>query len=162
MGFFFFFFKWSLQLIQGLDALGIATLDSITSTATASFPFISFFSFSSMTDEDKVNLRTLHRLMLLVSGHQSTENTDKVRTFASSTLQCSYIIIKRERERERIKTRFISNMYKFHWTKSCIVLLLVLEIVQYRHAHAHIHWCSSQYMVGQSLLCTRATNYTRK
>ena len=120
-GFFVFCFcfgvlKWSLQLIQGLDALGIATLDSITSTATASIPFISFFSFSSMTDEDKVNLRTLHRLMLLVSGHQSTENTDKVRTFASSTLQCSYIIIKRERERERerIKTRFISNMYKFH------------------------------------------------
>ena len=102
MGFFCFgVLKWSLQLIQGLDALGIATLDSITSTATASIPFISFFSFSSMTDEDKVNLRTLHRLMLLVSGHQSTENTDKVRTFASSTLQCSYIIIKRERERER-------------------------------------------------------------
>ena len=107
MGFFFFFFgvlKLSLQLIQGFDSLGIATLDSI--------PFTSFFSFSSMTDEDKVNLRTLRRLMLLVSGHQSTENTDTVRTFASSTSQCSYIIIKRERE--RIKTRFISNMYKFH------------------------------------------------
>ncbi|KAK4601594.1 hypothetical protein RGQ29_010954 [Quercus rubra] len=65
------------EIAKGLDALGIATLDSITSTATASIPFISFFSFSSMTDEDKVNLRTLHRLMLLVSGHQSTENTDK-------------------------------------------------------------------------------------
>ncbi|XP_030952092.1 uncharacterized aarF domain-containing protein kinase At1g71810, chloroplastic [Quercus lobata] len=56
------------EIAKGLDALGIATLDSI--------PFISFFSFSSMTDEDKVNLRTLRRLMLLVSGHQSTENTD--------------------------------------------------------------------------------------
>ncbi|XP_075644860.1 putative aarF domain-containing protein kinase At1g71810, chloroplastic isoform X1 [Castanea sativa] len=64
------------EIAKGLDALGIATLDSITSTATASIPFISFFSFSSMTDEDKVNLRTLHRLMLLVSGHQSTENTN--------------------------------------------------------------------------------------
>ncbi|KAL4651663.1 hypothetical protein ACB092_01G177200 [Castanea dentata] len=64
------------EIAKGLDALGIATLDSITSTATASIPFISFFSFSSMTEEDKVNLRTLHRLMLLVSGHQSTENTN--------------------------------------------------------------------------------------
>ncbi|KAK7857199.1 putative aarf domain-containing protein kinase [Quercus suber] len=64
------------EIAKGLDALGIATLDSITSTATASIPFISFFSFSSMTDEDKVNLRTLHRLMLLVSGHQPTENNN--------------------------------------------------------------------------------------
>lgn len=64
------------EIAKGLDALGLATLDSITSTATASIPFISFLSFSSMTDEDMVNLRTLHRLMLLMSGYQWTKNTN--------------------------------------------------------------------------------------
>ncbi|KAB1219918.1 hypothetical protein CJ030_MR3G009560 [Morella rubra] len=60
---------------KGLDALGLATLDSITSRATASLPFISFFSCPSMTEEDMENLRTLNRLMLLLSGYQQTENS---------------------------------------------------------------------------------------
>ena len=96
-----FFLTAFCNEVQGLDALGLATLDSITSTATASIPFISFLSFSSMTDEDMVNLRTLHRLMLLMSGYQWTKNTNTVRAFASSTLQCSYISVKRWKERER-------------------------------------------------------------
>lgn len=73
--------------IQGLDALGLATLDSITSSAIASIPFISLFSFPPMTDEDMVNLRTLRRLIQLLSGYQQTENSNLVRAFASPTLQ---------------------------------------------------------------------------
>jgi aarF domain-containing kinase len=73
--------------IQGLDALGLATLDSVTSTARATIPFISLFSFPSMTDEDMVNLRTLNRLMQLLSSYQQTENSNLVRDFASPTLQ---------------------------------------------------------------------------
>lgn len=72
--------------IQGLDALGLATLDSITSTAIARIPFISLFSFPSMTDEDMVNLRTLRRLIQLLSGYQQTENSNLVRAFASPEL----------------------------------------------------------------------------
>ncbi|KAF5467682.1 hypothetical protein F2P56_011913 [Juglans regia] len=60
------------EIAKGLDALGLATLNSITSTA---IPFMSFVPLSSMTDEDTANLRTLHRLLLLLSGYQQTENS---------------------------------------------------------------------------------------
>lgn len=73
--------------IQGLDALGLETLDSVTSTTIASIPFISLFSFPSMTDEDMVNLRTLRRLTQLLLGYQQIENSNLVRAFASPTLQ---------------------------------------------------------------------------
>ncbi|KAI4352797.1 hypothetical protein L6164_007016 [Bauhinia variegata] len=56
------------ELSKGLDALGLATLDSITSTAAATIPFSAFFSPSSLTDEDITNLRTFQRLMILLSG----------------------------------------------------------------------------------------------
>ncbi|XP_048229548.1 uncharacterized aarF domain-containing protein kinase At1g71810, chloroplastic-like [Ricinus communis] len=58
------------EVAKGLDALGVATLDSLTSVATASIPFSTPFSSSSMTEEDMVNLRTLKRLVLLLSGSQ--------------------------------------------------------------------------------------------
>ncbi|XP_002527120.2 uncharacterized aarF domain-containing protein kinase At1g71810, chloroplastic isoform X1 [Ricinus communis] len=58
------------EVAKGLDALGVATLDSLTSVATASIPFATPFSSSSMTEEDMVNLRTLKRLVLLLSGSQ--------------------------------------------------------------------------------------------
>ncbi|KAI5312672.1 hypothetical protein L3X38_041846 [Prunus dulcis] len=66
------------EFAKGLDALGLATLDSITTLATASIPFTSTFSFSTMTNEDKINLRTLHRLLLLLSRLQGIENSKAV------------------------------------------------------------------------------------
>ncbi|CAK7346703.1 unnamed protein product [Dovyalis caffra] len=56
--------------VLGLDAFGLATLDSVTSVANASIPFAASSSSSSMTNEDMMNLRTLRRLMLLISGFQ--------------------------------------------------------------------------------------------
>ncbi|KAJ8770965.1 hypothetical protein K2173_022189 [Erythroxylum novogranatense] len=58
------------EVAKGLDALGLATLHSFASTATATVPFMPNFSFASMTDEDEMNLRTLRRLMLLLSRSQ--------------------------------------------------------------------------------------------
>ncbi|XP_058188861.1 uncharacterized aarF domain-containing protein kinase At1g71810, chloroplastic isoform X2 [Rhododendron vialii] len=63
------------EFAKGLDALSIATMDSISSTATASLPFAPSGSFSSMTDEDVINLRTLQRLVLLLSGIQTSESS---------------------------------------------------------------------------------------
>lgn len=65
--------------IQGLDALGLATLDSITSVTATSLPFSASRPFSSMTDDDINNLRTLRRLLLLLSGPQKTDSSSKVR-----------------------------------------------------------------------------------
>ncbi|KAF7820360.1 putative aarF domain-containing protein kinase [Senna tora] len=64
------------EFAKGLDALGLATLDSITSTATANIPFSAFFLSSLMTDEDKSNLRTFQRLMLLLSGTRRNEDSN--------------------------------------------------------------------------------------
>ncbi|KAM7507964.1 hypothetical protein LguiA_018417 [Lonicera macranthoides] len=61
------------ELAKGLDALGLATLDSITSSATSNLPFGNSLTFSSMTEEDIINLRTLNRIVQLLSGHQNDE-----------------------------------------------------------------------------------------
>ncbi|KAL3845858.1 hypothetical protein ACJIZ3_003261 [Penstemon smallii] len=55
------------EIAKGLDALGLATLDSMT----ANLPFRPN-SFSSMTNEDIINLRTLRRLVVLLTGLQQT------------------------------------------------------------------------------------------
>lgn len=70
-----------LQMIQGLDALGLATLDSLTSAMPAPIPFAASTSVSSLTEEDLINLRTLRRLMLLLSGFQRTEGSMVVRIY---------------------------------------------------------------------------------
>ncbi|KAL6269431.1 hypothetical protein ACE6H2_026342 [Prunus campanulata] len=75
------------EFAKGLDALGLATLDSITTVATASIPFASPFSFSTMTNEDKINLRTLHRLLLLLSGLQGIENSKAFRTMTGKYVE---------------------------------------------------------------------------
>ncbi|OMO79295.1 hypothetical protein COLO4_24477 [Corchorus olitorius] len=67
------------EFSKGLDALGLATLDSVTSVATTRIPFAGLFSFSLMTKEDMVNLTTLRRLMILLSGGESNERPHKVR-----------------------------------------------------------------------------------
>ncbi|KAL6984236.1 hypothetical protein U1Q18_017613 [Sarracenia purpurea var. burkii] len=58
------------EFAKGLDALGLATMDSLTFAATASLPFAASPFSSLMTDEDIINLRTLNRLVLLLSGLQ--------------------------------------------------------------------------------------------
>ncbi|XVE60855.1 hypothetical protein DITRI_Ditri05aG0160400 [Diplodiscus trichospermus] len=65
------------EFAKGLDALGLATLDSLTSAATTSIPFTGFSSFSLMTKEDMVNLRTLRRLLFLLAGLESNEKRFK-------------------------------------------------------------------------------------
>lgn len=61
---------WWMDNCQGLDALGLATLDSINSMTATRIPFGSSVSVSMMTKEDVNNLRTLGRLILLLSGSQ--------------------------------------------------------------------------------------------
>ncbi|KAG9150071.1 hypothetical protein Leryth_021557 [Lithospermum erythrorhizon] len=66
------------ELAKGIDALGLATVDSISSTLTARIPFLGSRQVSSMTDEDIANLRTLQRLVLLLSQPrgQGSSNLD--------------------------------------------------------------------------------------
>ncbi|GER35960.1 protein kinase superfamily protein [Striga asiatica] len=66
------------EFSKGLDALGLATLDSITSAITGNLPFRPYPA-SSLTDEDITNLRTLQRLMQLLSGLQHTETPGEVK-----------------------------------------------------------------------------------
>ncbi|KAJ0742277.1 putative ABC-type Cd(2+) transporter [Helianthus annuus] len=63
------------EFAKGLDALGVATLDSWTSAATANLPFAPSPP-SSLTDEDMINLRNLHRLLQLLSGSPNIEDAD--------------------------------------------------------------------------------------
>lgn len=59
------------EFAKGLDALGIATLDSFTS---AMIPFAAPFSVYSLTEEDKINLTNLRRLLLLLSRVRSSKS----------------------------------------------------------------------------------------
>ncbi|EXB57414.1 putative aarF domain-containing protein kinase [Morus notabilis] len=63
------------EFAKGLDALGLA----ISSAATSNFPFGAIFPSSRMTDEDKINLRTLHRLLILLSRIEDTNSNREVR-----------------------------------------------------------------------------------
>ncbi|CAI9116418.1 OLC1v1017558C1 [Oldenlandia corymbosa var. corymbosa] len=60
------------ELAKGLDALGIATLDSVASSMIANIPFSGSRSSSLLNDEDIVNLKTFRRLMLLLSGFRES------------------------------------------------------------------------------------------
>lgn len=64
--------------LQGMVALGVATVDSVTNAVATTLPF-SPSQPSSMTDEDITNLRNLQRLLLLISGLQENENPSMVR-----------------------------------------------------------------------------------
>ncbi|CAL5414830.1 unnamed protein product [Camellia sinensis] len=64
------------EFAKGLDALGLATVDCITSAATAGLPFAASLSSSSMTEEDITNLRTFQRLVLLLSGVPKNESSN--------------------------------------------------------------------------------------
>lgn len=62
------------EFSKGVDALGLATIDSLTSAAVSYIPFGTSFSFSALTDEDVTNLKTFRRLLLLLLGFPSNEN----------------------------------------------------------------------------------------
>lgn len=88
----------SLLLIitqQGLDALGLATLDSLASTTT---PFSGSRPFTSLTEEDMTNLRTFYRLISLFSGMRKDENVSTVRNslsfrFLKCKFKCCFAIL---------------------------------------------------------------------
>ncbi|OAY72427.1 putative aarF domain-containing protein kinase, chloroplastic [Ananas comosus] len=63
------------EVAKGIDALGMATLDTITSTAASRLPFVISYSSSSMGHEDIANLQTLRRLLLLLSKLQKNESS---------------------------------------------------------------------------------------
>lgn len=70
------------ETAKGLDALGLATLNSIASFFTAYIPFPAPLPAFSMTDEDFVNLMNLRRLLLLLSGAQgSGKETTKTHSY---------------------------------------------------------------------------------
>ncbi|XP_021737679.1 uncharacterized aarF domain-containing protein kinase At1g71810, chloroplastic-like [Chenopodium quinoa] len=60
------------ETAKGLDALGIATINSIASGPAAYLPFpVPILSFP-LADEDVINLRNFRRIVLLVSGLQDS------------------------------------------------------------------------------------------
>ncbi|PKI69961.1 hypothetical protein CRG98_009836 [Punica granatum] len=72
------------EFAKGLDALGLATM--------ASTPVGSSISFFRMTDEDTVNLQTLRRLLLLLSGIQSDESfSQEVELGSLQSFQLRYL-----------------------------------------------------------------------
>lgn len=73
-----FLLLWCLPHAQGLDALGVATVDSFTNAAASRLPFVAPLSSSLMADEDVENLRTLRRLLLLLSRLQKDERLSSV------------------------------------------------------------------------------------
>ncbi|TYJ30242.1 hypothetical protein E1A91_A06G119700v1 [Gossypium mustelinum] len=68
----------------GLDALGLATLDSLTSAATTRIPFTGS-SVSFMSKEDMINLRTFHRMFLL-AGLESNKKSFELMELATPTI----------------------------------------------------------------------------
>ena len=79
--------------VQGIDALGVATLSSATSAAASRLPFAGGPSpLTSLDDEDVTNLRNLYRLLLLLSKVSQKENSSPVCTiFNRSQLSAFFI-----------------------------------------------------------------------
>lgn len=72
------------EFAKGIDALGLATLETLTSAAAARLPFTITYSSSFMDNEDIANLRTLNRLLLLPSRLQKNENPNSEVNYANS------------------------------------------------------------------------------
>ncbi|XP_065002971.1 uncharacterized aarF domain-containing protein kinase At1g71810, chloroplastic isoform X2 [Musa acuminata AAA Group] len=72
------------EFAKGIDALGLATLETLTSAAAARLPFTIGYSSSFMDNEDIANLRTLNRLLLLPSRLQKNENPNSEVNYANS------------------------------------------------------------------------------
>ncbi|XP_026664510.2 uncharacterized aarF domain-containing protein kinase At1g71810, chloroplastic isoform X3 [Phoenix dactylifera] len=73
------------EFAKGIDALGLATMDSVTSAVASRLPFaFPYSALSSVTDEDIANLRTFRRLLLLLSRLQKDENTNTEIKYANA------------------------------------------------------------------------------
>lgn len=68
----------SVQCLQGIDALGVATLSSATSAAASRLPFAVPSPSPSLDNEDVTNLRNLYRVLLLLSKVPQKENSSSV------------------------------------------------------------------------------------
>ncbi|KAJ1273081.1 hypothetical protein BS78_06G252900 [Paspalum vaginatum] len=67
------------KCLQGIDALGVATISSATSAAAPRLPFMAGPSpLTSLNEEDVTNLRNLYRLLLLLSKVSHKENSSPV------------------------------------------------------------------------------------
>uniref|UniRef100_A0A8R7TNT8 ABC1 atypical kinase-like domain-containing protein n=1 Tax=Triticum urartu TaxID=4572 RepID=A0A8R7TNT8_TRIUA len=64
------------EIAKGLDALGVATLSSVTSAAASRLPFAPSPS-PSLNNEEATNLRNLYRLLLLVAKTPQKENSSR-------------------------------------------------------------------------------------
>ncbi|XP_039114031.1 uncharacterized aarF domain-containing protein kinase At1g71810, chloroplastic [Dioscorea cayenensis subsp. rotundata] len=72
------------EFVKGIDALGLATLDSVTSGAASRLPIaIPSSSALFVSEEDISNLRTLHRLLQLISSFQKKETQNKEVRYSS-------------------------------------------------------------------------------
>ncbi|VAH53437.1 unnamed protein product [Triticum turgidum subsp. durum] len=68
---------------KGLDALGVATLSSVTSAAASRLPFAPSPS-PSLNNEEATNLRNLYRLLLLVAKTPQKENSSRASGYEST------------------------------------------------------------------------------
>lgn len=67
------------EIAKGIDALGVATLNSATSAAASRLPFASGASPStSLDEEDVTNLRNLYHLLLLLTKVSQKENSSPI------------------------------------------------------------------------------------
>uniref|UniRef100_A0A7N0VBR9 Protein kinase domain-containing protein n=1 Tax=Kalanchoe fedtschenkoi TaxID=63787 RepID=A0A7N0VBR9_KALFE len=66
------------ELAKGLDALGLATMESMKFASYRALPFAPSVSFSFMNEDDKASLRTFYRLLLLLSRFQKTEKSTEI------------------------------------------------------------------------------------
>ncbi|XP_026456403.1 uncharacterized aarF domain-containing protein kinase At1g71810, chloroplastic-like isoform X2 [Papaver somniferum] len=62
------------ELAKGLDSLGLAALQSVTSAAASRLPFASPFLSISLSNEDIIDLRNLRQLVQLLSRFQKNQN----------------------------------------------------------------------------------------
>ncbi|CAN4122169.1 unnamed protein product [Withania somnifera] len=74
------------EFAKGMDALGVATIDSVTREVAIRLPFSPSRPYS-MTDEDITNLRNLQRLLLLLSGLRENKNPSRVDGVSTSNEQ---------------------------------------------------------------------------
>ncbi|CAM8885524.1 unnamed protein product [Rhodiola kirilowii] len=77
------------EMAKGLDALGLATLDSIYTFAYRSLPFASSssISVSLMNEEERASLKTFYRLLLLLYKLQRAEKSIEVELHSDDKIE---------------------------------------------------------------------------
>jgi len=71
------------EIAKGLDALGVATLSSVTSAAASRLPFAPSPS-PSLNTQEATNLRNLYRLLLLLSKNPQKEISSRAPGYEST------------------------------------------------------------------------------